>query len=30
MFHLPLPGVSVLVPDFIREVDHMFRYPTFL
>lgn len=26
LFHLPLPGVSVLIPDFLREIDQMFRY----
>jgi hypothetical protein len=25
LFHLPLPGVSVLIPDFLREIDQMFR-----
>lgn len=25
LFHLPLPGVSVLMPDFLREIDQMFR-----
>ncbi len=26
LFNLPLPGASVLIPDFLREIDQLFRF----